>query len=136
MPRDSRPDRTAAEWLRRARSNLARAKQDKPEDVLYEDLCFDAQQAVEKALKALLVSRGIAFRFVHDIGELMETISRGGIDVPEELRDAAELTGFAVEARYPGPFEAVSEDEWRRAVALAEAVFSWVEMTLQSGPRS
>jgi hypothetical protein len=53
MPRDPLPIHTAGGWLRRARSNLARAKQDKPDEVLFEDLCFDAQQAVEKALKAL-----------------------------------------------------------------------------------
>jgi HEPN domain-containing protein len=64
----------------------------------------------------------------------METISRAGIDVPDELRDAAELTGFAVEARYPGPFEAVSECEWRRAVELAEATVVWVEKTMDSDP--
>ena len=34
-------------WLRRAKSNLIRAKQPKHEEVFWEDLCFDAQQAVE-----------------------------------------------------------------------------------------
>jgi len=29
--------------------------------VLYDDLCFDAHQAAEKAIKAVLVSRGAAF---------------------------------------------------------------------------
>ena len=46
------------EWLRRARSNLASAGAGRflPE-VLYEDLCLDAQQAAEKAIKAILVHR-------------------------------------------------------------------------------
>jgi len=43
-----------AEWLHRARSSLALARQ-KTTDVLYEDLCYQAQQAAEKALKAVLV---------------------------------------------------------------------------------
>ena len=35
-------------WLKRARSNLERAKMGKvTQGILYEDLCFDAQQAVE-----------------------------------------------------------------------------------------
>ena len=34
-------------WLKRAKSNLIRAKQPKHEEVFWEDLCFDAQQAVE-----------------------------------------------------------------------------------------
>jgi hypothetical protein len=48
------------EWLNRARSNLALAKAQIP-DVYLEDLCFDAQQAAEKALKALLIKREVVF---------------------------------------------------------------------------
>ena len=57
----------AKEWLKRAKSNLARAKAGKvSEDILYEDLCFDAQQAAEKALKALCIVHGVKFSRVHD----------------------------------------------------------------------
>ena len=42
------------EWLNRARSNLTKAKAKSPE-VYLEDLCFDAQQAAEKAIKAVLL---------------------------------------------------------------------------------
>ena len=38
---------------------------------LLEDLCFEAQQAAEKAIKAVLVFKGIKLRFVHDIAELL-----------------------------------------------------------------
>jgi len=45
-------------WLKRARSNLERAKLGKvSQGILYEDLCFDAQQAVEKSLKAILIKQ-------------------------------------------------------------------------------
>lgn len=47
----------AMEWLRRAGSNLARAKSGRiTHEILYEDLCFDAQQALEKALKSLYIA--------------------------------------------------------------------------------
>ena len=36
------------EWINRARSNLQRARVQIP-DVYIEDMCFDAQQAAEKA---------------------------------------------------------------------------------------
>ena len=60
MPPEGASPEDPREWLRRARSNLARAShgQGTP-DILFEDLCFDAQQAVEKALKALLVLKGV-----------------------------------------------------------------------------
>ncbi|WP_456427531.1 HEPN domain-containing protein [Rhodocaloribacter sp.] len=45
----------AADWLRYARSDLALARVEPPAGVLTEMLCFHAQQAAEKALKALLI---------------------------------------------------------------------------------
>ena len=54
MPLEGGSPGDPREWLRRARSNLARSSQGQvAPDVLFEDACFDAQQAVEKALKAL-----------------------------------------------------------------------------------
>lgn len=56
------------EWLNRARSNLARARSE-TEDVYLEDLCFDAQQAAEKALKAVLIHSKVRFPHVHDLAD-------------------------------------------------------------------
>lgn len=58
-------------WLKRAKSNLQMAKAGKVfDDILYEDLCFDCEQAVEKALKALLVSIDVSFPRTHSISHL------------------------------------------------------------------
>jgi HEPN domain-containing protein len=121
---------TPVEWLRRAKSNLIRAQQPRPEGVCWEDLCFDAQQAVAKALKALLVHRNIPFRYVHDIAELLTLVEQDGISLPEDVRLAASLSDYAVAARYPGPMEPVTEEEYQEAIALAEAVLRWVEQLL------
>lgn len=61
MPERRQPD-DPVEWLNRARSNLQRARLDvRLDDVYLEDLCFDAQQAAEKAIKAVMIHRGIDF---------------------------------------------------------------------------
>jgi len=52
MPRKP-PTGSSDDWLRRAKSDLAIAKAPLPDGALYEDMCFHAQQAVEKALKAV-----------------------------------------------------------------------------------
>ena len=127
MPRDPNELGTSPDWLKRAKSNLIRAKQPKPEEVLWEDLCFDTQQAAEKALKAVLVARRIPFRFVHDIAELLTLLENQGVPLPEEIKVSAELTGYSVESRYPGPFEPVTEEEFQRALKIAEAVVAWAE---------
>ena len=127
MQRDMSKLGSAEEWLKRARSNLALAKQRGSEEVYLEDLCFEAQQAAEKALKAVLISQRIPFRFVHDLAELLTLLERNGIALPDEVRLAAGLTDYSVEARYPGPFEPVTEEEFREAVRIAEAIVVWAE---------
>ncbi len=114
-------------WLKRAKSNLVRAKQPKPEEVYYEDLCYDAQQSVEKSFKAVLCFHNIKFRLVHDIGELIYTLDANDVKVPEEIKDASKLTNYAVETRYPSPYEPVTEDEFNEAINLAEKVYNWAE---------
>jgi len=96
----TRPVTDSREWLRRARSNLARARDDSgiPE-VLYEDLCFDCQQAAEKALKAVLVHRSIDFPKVHSISHRIELLELRKVRVPASVKDAAPLTHYAVESR-------------------------------------
>jgi HEPN domain-containing protein len=78
-------------------------------------------------LKALLLHKKISFRFVHDIGELLTTLERGKVAIPESVKKAAILTTFAVETRYPGPFEQVSQVELDEAILIAGQVVQWVE---------
>jgi len=63
MPLERFPPDDPREWLNRARSNLAQAKVEHPA-VYLEDLCLHAQQAAEKAIKALLLQRGIRFPYI------------------------------------------------------------------------
>lgn len=128
MPPERRPPDDPVEWLNRAKSNLARAKADITiPDIYLEDLCFDAQQAAEKAIKALLLSRNIIFPFVHDLAELVTVLQQSGQAVPAAIAEAARLTRFAVETRYPSLAEAVTREDYKRAVAIAEEVIRWVE---------
>lgn len=128
MPPEYRDPTNPMEWLRRARSNLARAKADRNvAGVLYEDLCFDAQQAAEKAVKAVLVKRQIPFPKTHDIIDLLTLLQRGSVDAPEEIMQAGILTEYAVGTRYPGLSEDVTEEEYLEAVELAERILRWAE---------
>ncbi len=51
------------EWLNRAKSNLAQARA-RIENVYLEDLCFNAQQAAEKAVKGVLLRKVVVSRRV------------------------------------------------------------------------
>jgi len=128
MPPERRRGDDPAEWLRRAKSNLLRAKEDiRLSEVAKEDLCFDAQQAAEKAIKAVLIHLGIRFPYIHDLGALLALIEERGKVLPPQIKQAARLTRFAVETRYPSLDELVTQEEYERAVAIAETVFRWAE---------
>ena len=103
-------------------STFALARVSLPDGAFYEDLCFHAQQAAEKAIKAVYRAHQREFQFTHDIAALLNGLKGEGIKIPEELQEAVELTGFARKARYPGTGEPTTESEYRRAVTLAEAV--------------
>jgi len=91
----------------------------------WRDLCFDAQQGAEKAVKAIFVARDLDFPYVHDLAALLTLLERGGVTVPDAVRSAGRLTRFAIEARYPGVGEPVEHEEYERAVATASAVVAW-----------
>ena len=87
MPPERFPPEDPREWLNRARSNLVRAKEGFHLSGVYlEDLCFDAQQAAEKALKALLLHRGVRFPYVHDLAEHIGLLEQSGQEVPGAVR--------------------------------------------------
>lgn len=129
---DARDPTDPEAWLRRARSNLnlATAGSTSP-DVLYEDLCFEAQQAAEKAIKAVLVARQFPFPKTQSIGKLIALLSNAGVDAPQHLLDASELTRYATTGRYPGWGDAAERDDYATAVALAEGVLRWAEQLIR-----
>ncbi|TWT45630.1 HEPN domain protein [Phycisphaerae bacterium RAS1] len=110
--------------MARAHSNLIRAKVGHGvAGVLLEDLCFDLQQAAEKALKGLLVARTRGYPKTHSISELLALHERAGVHVPAALDAAIELTAYAVRTRYPG-MAAVTEEEYAAALKVTEEVVS------------
>jgi HEPN domain-containing protein len=110
---------------------LARSR-DRVPDVLFEDLTFQAQQAAEKAVKALLVHLRARFPKTHRITELLTLVQEAGIAVPAEIREAGRLSEYAVESRYPGLSEDVGKDEYRQTVVLAERVVVWAQAVIRS----
>lgn len=115
------------EWLAHARSDLAFARLGLNQDILPEQLCFHAQQAVEKALKAVLLHAGVDFPFTHDLEALLDTLSSAGIEVPDELQDVGLLTPYAVETRYPGFWGEIGAADVRDAIGLADRVLAWAQ---------
>ncbi|MCX6131672.1 MAG: HEPN domain-containing protein [Proteobacteria bacterium] len=124
---------SALEWLRRAKSNLIRAGQPKPDQVYWEDLCYDAQQAAEKALKALFIARGKRFAYTHNISELLNALEEFIPEIPKGVRQASSLTDYAVVTRYPSWGSPVTAEEYRLAFDACTFVVDWVESQINTG---
>ena len=102
-----------------------------PGDCPYRLVAYHAQQCAEKYLKGYLVLCGVDFPYTHNISRLLELCSEHS-DWAGRLKDAEELTPFAISARYPGEEESVSEGEARRAVGTAERVREQVRAALRA----
>jgi HEPN domain-containing protein len=97
-------------------------------------VCFHAQQASEKALKAVLRDRTIEFPLIHDIEALVDIAEKAGLHLPPEFDEAGFLTPFAVESRYPGYGEEITQSDVEEAIRLAEAIVSWAVSLIPSPP--
>jgi HEPN domain-containing protein len=116
---------SAEDWLRHAESDLAVARLGKRDKVLLETLCFHAQQATEKSLKAVLVHKCIVFPPTHDLALIITIIQNHNFPLPKWLMETAILTDYAVGTRYPGPWDEVTEEEYLHALEIAGKTLIW-----------
>lgn len=134
MPEDKDAIAVALEWAAKAENDLKSAIyllniKDCPTD----NVCFHAQQCVEKYVKALLVAQERAFRKTHDIRELVILLParlRPSLDDKEQDR----LTEYATVTRYPGNYEPISLSEARQAVKIARRVRREIRRLLDEKP--
>lgn len=123
MPPEGQVSGSAVDWLRYAESDLEIARVIQSSRILLEGLCFHAQQAVEKALKSVLIAHAIPIPRTHNITILLDLFPQN-ITIPSEVEASASLTGYAVLTRYPSNLEPVTDEEYHEAIHLAETVVS------------
>jgi HEPN domain-containing protein len=86
---------------------------------------FHAQQAVEKALKAILAARGADFPWTHDLQLPLRRVEAAGVDVPALAQEARQLSPWAVEFRYG---EVIDDQLDRQGTArMVTEIIDWSE---------
>jgi HEPN domain-containing protein len=113
-------------WIERAKSSLELAQAKIIRHIHYEDLCFQLQQAAEKALKGLLIYYGFEPEFTHNIEILLKEI-KNFTEIPENIKEAAQLTNYAVQTRYPGEYDEITEEEYEKSIKIATVCLDWAE---------
>jgi HEPN domain-containing protein len=120
----------AARWLGYSLSDLRAAeKLQHDPDPFPRQVCFLAQQAAEKALKAVLVLLQNDFPFTHDLDRLRDLLPDGWA-VKSAYPDLAELTIWAVEARYPADLPEAAPVDAAKALQIARAVYHTIEQDI------
>lgn len=90
---------------------------------------FHAQQTVEKAIKAVLVSREIEIPLTHDIGYLVRPCADVATP-PEDLAGARWLTPWAGGWRYDTEDSPIDR---AAAVSIAQSAIAWCESLIPAG---
>jgi HEPN domain-containing protein len=121
------PEQVKAEftrrWLERAEADWRLCHRLVADPEPYpEAIAFHCQQAAEKYLKAYLTWQQVESPKTHDIKRLLELVGSCDQTLAENLDDAASLTPYAVEYRYPGDYPPLTPDEVADAVGLVDRV--------------
>lgn len=126
------PEAEADRWLRSAREDLAYAHH-AASGGFHAPACFHAQQAAEKALKAVHYRRGARAVIGHSVRALIETLATRESALDSLLDSARELDLLYVPTRYPNgldagtPGDAFSAAQSDRALGLAGRIVKTVE---------
>lgn len=115
----------ADEDLRLATYALKMRRKTRP----YRLIADHAQQCAEKCLKGYLVCCGVDFPYTHNISILLEICSKQA-DWAQALRDAEELSQYAIAVRYPGEYGTVTKEQAQEAVEAAQKVQTRVRTAL------
>jgi HEPN domain-containing protein len=120
-------DEYVKKWLIKAMGDLKVAENETKlplEDVVTEAICFHSQQAVEKFLKAFLITKNVEFGKTHNLEFLIELC--GKEDKEFRKVDVGDLSFYAVEVRYPDEFYTPSVEEAKECLKIAKMVKEFV----------
>ena len=109
------------QWIKRANEDLLVVdKLTEFEIIATSSVCFHCQQAVEKYLKAFLISNGVEIKKTHNIEFLLSECEDIDSDFAEI--DPKNLSDFSVDVRYPGDMYVPSKEETAMHKQIAVSV--------------
>ena len=106
-------------WFDKGKRDLITAQQLIKQDGFRDIICYHAQQAVEKFLKTYLIFFDIDFPKTHDLENLLALLIEKDPSLGNWFENAAMLSSYAVEIRYPG-FDIPTIEDSQKSVSFAE----------------
>ncbi len=122
----------ARRWLRWAAEDLVAARHSADDaEVAPRVACSLAQQAAEKAIKALVVSSDLDPPKTHNLLRLARMLTEETADRLFDV-DLEDLTRWAIEGRYPRDLDEATSRDAARAVELADQVLAIAQAALEA----
>jgi len=133
------PKEEAQRWLLQANNDLEFARFSL-EGCFYSQTCFIAQQAAEKALKALAYLQGARYVRGHSIRELLEGLLERYPQLERHREIANRLDQYYITPRYPNalpgvtlaPFQVFTQGQAQEALDGADGILREVRQLLES----
>lgn len=101
----------------------------------YWGIGFHAQQAAEKAIKAVLAAHQVVFPFTHDLKLLLNLLKRNNISPPPEQNEITALIPYGALLRYD---EVLDDNEAKelnpqRLSRVIQEVLEWADKLVDKG---
>lgn len=119
------------QWLHKAANDLRNISNNlSAEEVPTDTVCFHAQQAIEKLLKAVLVANAKEVTKTHDLVRLLSDVADFLPELlPFELQ-LEEVSEYGVAVRYPNGFSDPTLAEATNAYGIAKKIEEIVKLKL------
>lgn len=114
------------DWLKKGREDLERVERRLEESDL-QDAAFHLQQALEKCLKAYLLSKGWRLKHIHDLRALLEEAIEFEPELERFLSLCREVTSYYMLERYPFFEKPPKREEIKRNLATARNLIDRLE---------
>jgi HEPN domain-containing protein len=132
------PKEDARRWLKEAEATLLQAEE-AVRDKFYNLACFLAEQAAQKALKAVLYLWGARQITIHSITELTQALVAKDSKFERFVPFGKQLDKYYILTRYPDavprptiPSEIYTEEEASGAIKIAKEIFVACRMLIGS----
>ena len=117
-------------WVEKGNRELITAKKLLKESGFKDIICFHAQQACEKILKAYLIHFNREYPKTHDIENLIELLLGFDPELKNWKENAVILSSYAVGIRYPD-FDIPTQEDTEKAVEFSEEIFNYISQLLK-----
>ncbi len=122
------------QWLIKAKHDLGTAKLTLENEPEFSDIiCFHAQQAVEKYLKAYMIYLNLEPIKTHNLSYLLDLIKeedKNNLVTDSFYEKIEQLEGYSVEIRYPDEYFEPSFEEAKKAFQISLEIKNIIERVI------